>query len=725
MVTPLPPPPPPPPPPPYPPLDGSPSESSAEFHRNYGVFNTTAAAAWQQGATGKGVTVAVVDSGIQMNHPDLGTNISPLSTDIVEGRNQREGTDRHGTRVASIIAAPYNDFGTVGIAFNSTILSIRADISDCQDVDDDICFRSSDLANSINYAVRNGARIINLSLGGESPMGALFENALQNAINQGVIFAVSSGNDGKDNPDWPGRYAVDPRFMGGIIVVGAHDNLNEMADFSNRAGVAQNWYLSAPGANVVVDCEDTSCWRVSGTSFSAPAVAAAMALLKEAFPNLSGKEIVEILLRTANEVGDEGTDIVYGRGLLSIVRAFQPIGATASPMAAGAPVNIAVAPGAYVGGPFGDAMGRTGALSTIAYDEYERLFRIDLGLAYGPAPRRSWQPDTPTPMRQSQVSLDAPGGARLALAAAVPVELPEPVVARYSPYDAPWLGDEPRSEALFDIQAGRLSFAAWQGQGGARSPFRSGSGDGFVALSQADHALRGALNFGALTFSAESGSGDRRAPLRPIERDASTYARAGLDWRADNGGLSFSLGALDERMGPLGAYLPTQSDFALPSRTRFAAVGADVDLGRGFTLSGEAGFGRTELEGRFLHLSAPALSSTWRASLQSACPTWSFARTLGCRSLTWEISQPLRIEDGTFSAYLADAPLDYFDPVTFSERRFSAAPSGRQIDFSVRSLHALPGGSWLLLEAVASREEQHRAGAPTGYALLGSWRRGF
>ncbi|SJM65799.1 Protease [Brevundimonas diminuta 3F5N] len=674
--------------------------------------------------------MAVVDSGIQMNHPDLGTNISPLSTDIVAGRDQREGTDRHGTRVASVIAAPYNDFGTVGIAFNSTILSIRADISDCQDVDDDICFRSSDLANSINYAVRNGARIINLSLGGEDPMGPLFENALQNAISQGVIFAVASGNDSKANPDWPGRYAIDPRFMGGIIVVGAHNNLNEMADFSNRAGVAQNWYLSAPGASVVVDCEDTSCWRVSGTSFSAPAVAAAMALLKEAFPNLSGKEIVEILLRTANEVGDEGTDIVYGRGLLSIVRAFHPVGVTAAPMAAGGPMSIAVAPGAHVGGPFGDAMGRTGALNTIAYDEYERLFRVDLGLAYGPAPRRSWQPETPTPMRQSQVSMDAPGGTRLALAAAVPVELPEPLVARYGPYDAPWLGDEPRSEALFDVQAGRLSFSAWQGQGGARSPFRSGSGDGFVALSQADHALRGALNFGALTFSAESGSGDRRAPLRPVERDASTYARVGLDWRAENGGqdrggLSFSLGALDERMGPLGAYLPTQSDFALPSRTRFAAVGADVELGRGFTLSGEAGVGRTELEGRFLHLSAPALSSTWRASLQSACPAWSFAKALGCRSLTWEVSQPLRIEDGTFSAYLADVPLDYFDPVTFSERRFSAAPSGRQIDFSVRSLHALPGGSWLQLEAVASREEQHRAGAPTGYALLGSWRRGF
>ncbi|MEN5146861.1 S8 family peptidase [Brevundimonas diminuta] len=687
--------------------------------------DTGALAAWQKDATGRGVTVGVVDTGVKADHQDLGANVSSLSTDIITGRNELKGESNHGTNVASLIAAPFNHYGSVGVAFNATILSIRADVSDCKKPEDKVCFKSSDLARSLDYAVQNGARIINLSLGGEGPLGSQFEAALQRAVNAGVVFAIASGNEAGDNPEWPGRYASDPRFNGSIIVVGAHDEARRMGDFSNRAGVSQGAYLTAPGVQVLFNCEGTSCWVGDGTSYAAPAVAGALALLLEAFPNLTGREAVDILLRTGADLGDAGTDIIFGRGALDIAQAFRPLGATTSPMAAGAAVNIAVAPGAHVGGPFGDAVSRTGALTTIAHDEYRRLFQIDMADAYGPAPRRSWQPDMPTPMRQSQVSLDAPGGARLALAAAVPVELPEPVVARYSPYDAPWLGDEPRSEALFDVQAGRLSFAAWQGQGGARSPFHSGSGDGFVALSQADHALRGAMQFGALTFSAESGSGDRRAPLRPVERDASTYARAGLDWRAESGGLSFSLGALDERMGPLGAYLPTQSDFALPSRTRFAAVGADVDLGRGFTLSGEAGFGRTELEGRFLHLSAPAISSTWRASLQSACPAWSFAKALGCRSLTWEVSQPLRIEGGSFSAYLADVPLDYFDPVTFSERRFSAAPSGRQIDVSVRSLHALPGGSWLQLEAVASREEQHRAGAPTGYALLGSWRRGF
>ncbi|MBB4798195.1 hypothetical protein HNP32_001939 [Brevundimonas bullata] len=690
------------------------------------MANTGAITAWQTGATGRGITVGVVDSGIKLNHQDLAANISPNSIDIVAGRGQPQGADSHGTRVSSVIAAPFNGFGTVGVAFNATILSIRADISECNDPDNAVCFRGSDLANALDYAVANGAKVINLSLGGEGPLGFAFEAALQRAINAGVVFAIASGNEAGANPEWPGRYASDARFAGGIIVTGAHDSANQIADFSNRAGISQSWFLSAPGVSVVVDCEDTSCWRVNGTSFASPAVAGALALLLEAFPNLTGRQAVEILLRTGREAGDLGADVVYGRGLLDIAKAFQPVGATSSPQAKGAAVNIAIEPGAYVGGPFGDALGRTGAMSTIAYDEYQRLFRINMGAAYRMAPRRSYQPENPTPMRQSQVTMDGPAGARLSLVAAVPVETPEPILNRYTPFDAPWLGDEVKQEALFDVTAGRMSFAAWQGKGGARSPFRTGSGDGFAALAQADHAVRGAmvfdgLGFGPLTLSAETGAGDRRAPLRSVEQDVSSYARAALDWRSARGGLSFSMGALDEKMGPLGAYMPTRSDFAMPSRTRFAAFGGDLSLGHGLVLSGEAGFGRTEIEGRFLNLSSAAVSSTWRMALQSDCPSWA----LGCSRLTWEISQPLRIESGTFSAFLADVPLEYFDPVTFSERRFSASPSGRQIDVSVRSLHPLPGGSMLQLEAVASRDEQHRAGAPTGYALLGSWRRGF
>ena len=147
----------------------------------------------------------------------VAVNISPRSTDIVAGRNQPQGADNHGTLVSSVIAAPFNNFGTVGIAFNSTILSIRADVSECTKPEDTVCFRGPDLANALDYAVANGAKIINLSLGGEGALGSSFEAALLRAINAGVVFAIASGNEAGANPEWPGRYASDPRFAGGII----------------------------------------------------------------------------------------------------------------------------------------------------------------------------------------------------------------------------------------------------------------------------------------------------------------------------------------------------------------------------------------------------------------------------------------------------------------------------------------------------------------------------
>ncbi len=438
------------------------------------------------------------------------------------------------------------------------------------------------------------------------------------------------------------------------------------------------------------------------------------------------------MLRSAADTGDTGTDTTWGRGKLDIARAFQPIGATSTPSAAGAQsIGLDTPPDVFIGGAFGDAVGRGGAMATIAYDEYDRLFSVDLSRAYRTAPRRSFQPATPRPMTQSTVSTLGPAGSRLTLAAALPVAEPEPVVTRHDLYNAPWMGIEDRREALFDIQINgpsftALSFSAWQGEGGARSPFRTRSGDGFAALAQSDHALRGAMRFnagdlGQFVVSADTGTGDRRAPLQAVERDASSYARMGVDWRLAQGGLSLSFGSLDEKMGPLGSYMPMRSDLALPSETRFTAMGGDIRLNDRLTLVGEAGIGRTEIDGRFLHLSEAAISSSWRVGLQARCPAWAF----GCDSLTWEFSQPLRIESGTFEAYLADVPADYFDPVTFSRRHFSAAPSGRQIDMSLRTLHTLRGGSRLQLEATAIRDEQHRREAKPGYAFMAMWRSGF
>lgn len=677
--------------------------------------------AWNAGATGAGITVGVIDSGVQQDQPDLAGRISPLSIDIVSGRNAPNGTDNHGTFVAGVVAAGFNGFGTVGVAYNSTVLSIRSDISDCTDPTDTVCFASTDLARSIDYAVANGARVINLSIGGDGRLGTSFENALLRAINAGAVFAISSGNSTGADPEYPGRYASDARFTGAIIVVGAHDNANQIASFSNRAGVSAANFISAPGVDIISRCNGTSCFRGSGTSFSSPVVAGALALLLDAFPNLTGRQAVSLLLATARDAGDAGTDAVYGKGLLDIARAFAPVGTTSSPSASGGQVQVATQPGSFIGKAFGDAMVGQTALATISYDSYNRLFRTDLGGVYPSAPRVSRQPGTTVSLQSSAVQIATPSGAILSLTTSAPLPEPEPVVDRATPFTAPWLGAEPPREARLNVVAGRYGFSAWQGQGGTRSPFRSGSGDDFTALAHADHAIRGSVDLGAFTLTGETGGGDRTALLRPVERDASSYARLAVSWRGRGGSVNVGLGNLDERLGPLGAYLPSGSELALPSHTRFATLGGEFALWKDASLSGEFGLGRTALNGRLLSLESDALSSTWRTALNTGCPGW----LPGCLGLTWEVSQPVRIESGTFTAELADVPLAYLDPVTFSTRRFSAAPGGREINYVMRSQHALPDGSVMSLEAAAIQQEQHRRGAPLGFAVLGRWRRIF
>lgn len=693
------------------------------------MVNTKAIAAWDKGATGAGINVGVIDSGIDFNQPDLAGRISTtLSTDIVVGRNTPTGTigpegqPAHGTNVSGIIAAGFNGFGTIGVAYESTIVSIRADISNCTDPTDTVCFSSGDLARAIDYAIANNIRVVNMSLGGSTPLGANFEAALQRGVNSGIVFAIASGNEAGASPEWPGRYASDPRYLGSIIVVGSHNTSETMSSFSNRAGVSAAAYLSAPGELLLTSCDGRVCWQVSGTSFSAPAVAGAMALLLDAFPNLTGREAVQILLATARDAGDVGPDAVWGRGLLDIARAFQPSGSTNVAMANGSAVSVTTQRFAYTGAAFGDAVQVAGGLQTVGRDDFNRLFRVDMAGSYGLAPRASANLLPQAPRQQARLTTEGPFGSTLSLTTSAAVEDSGYDLASATSVITPWLDERRREDVMVEFSAGRGTMAFWQGQNGARSPFAVGAADTFASLAQVDRAWLGAVRLGDLTLSADTGVGGRAMPFQAREDDVSSYARFVADWNASSTArLKFAVGGLDEKMGPLGSYAPLDSGFALPSSTAFGSVAGQFTLIDGLFLTAEMGFARTDLSGRFLSLSESAVSSTWALGLTTFCHQLGFA----CESLTWSVSQPLRAERGMFSAFLADAPADYFDPLTFSERRFSVTPSGRQIDLSLGSIHRLGDGSALDLRAIVTRDDRNIAASPTAFTLTGSWRRAF
>jgi hypothetical protein len=135
-------------------------------------------------------------------------------------------------------------------------------------------------------------------------------------------------------------------------------------------------------------------------------------------------------------------------------------------------------------------------------------------------------------------------------------------------------------------------------------------------------------------------------------------------------------------------------------------------------LNAEMGWASTDVSGQFLGLTDNLMSSTWSLGLTTFCRQLG----LGCQTLTWTIRQPLRVERGQFSAWLADSPEEYFDPLTFSERRFSATPSGRQIDMSLGTIHQLSDHSFVDLRAIATRDDRHVRSAPPTYTMMGSWR---
>jgi subtilisin family serine protease len=293
-----------------------PRPGSLEYRLSWGVGSIDAQRAYARGITGAGVTIAFIDTGVEASRPGLG-RLSPLSVDLIEPRSAK-GVDAHGEQVASLAAAPLDGAGTVGVAYRSTVLAIRADIDgSCAK---QCAVRAGDLARGIDYALDHGARIIGVPLVGYHPLPAI-EKALQRAVDSGAVIIAAAGNDGVERPAYPARYAADPRFAASILVAGATTPRGQMPSWSNRAGEAAARYVAAPGDRVVTDCDEKTCQLVSGTSYSTAYVAGALALLLESRPEMSPQQAAELVLQTARR----GTrpDATAGCGEVDVGRALR------------------------------------------------------------------------------------------------------------------------------------------------------------------------------------------------------------------------------------------------------------------------------------------------------------------------------------------------------------------------------------------------------------------
>jgi len=259
-------------------------------------------------STGDPVKVGVIDTGIDLKHPDLQANIKGGYNAInpLKSPNDDNG---HGTHVAGIIAALNNSIGVVGVGPNIDLYAIKV-------LNANGSGYLSDVIEGLDWAITNKMQVVNMSLGTSQDVQS-FHDAIVRTYNAGITIVAAAGNSG-GSVSYPAAYPE-------VIAVSATDQNNQIASFSSRGPEVD---LAAPGVSIYSTYKGQSYATLSGTSMAAPHVTGAAALIidtKKCDLNLDGvctpAEVQQRLEQTAIDLGDPGKDNLYGSGLVNVYNA--------------------------------------------------------------------------------------------------------------------------------------------------------------------------------------------------------------------------------------------------------------------------------------------------------------------------------------------------------------------------------------------------------------------
>lgn len=711
-----------PPPPPAPPPTPAPAPTptpppttnfdDAEYRRSNGAVAANAITAYNAGATGRNVTLAVVDSGINPNLPDFAGRIAPASGDLIAQRGISD-SEGHGTAVSAVAAAGRNGQSILGVAFDSLILSLNtSDPNNC-DGDDGCKHPSSAIAAAIDRARLNGAKVVNISLGGDGVSQQVLQ-AVQRASAAGLVIVISAGNDGNANPD---AFANGIAGMGGgnVIIAGSVGvdaggaiDLSQISTFSNRAGASAASYLTALGYRVRAPDHTGAQFLWSGTSFSAPVISGAAALLASAFPNLTGAQIVAILMSSADDLGAAGSDDVFGRGRLNIARAFQPQGAMH--LAGTSRLAITGVNGA-LSAPMGDA---SPALpGVVILDGFDRAYALDLARTLDRAVTErplgeALQPGLSTgrvAAGATSVSItvrrDLAGRSQLEIAE-TGVTNEEAQRARAVAGNAVTRLDARTALAFGFSESGHALGQRLAERGGgaflvARDPAARA---GFTAGGNGSVALRRDLGIAAVTITAEQG--EVRQPGLAPSLGRPTYSSGSISADRGFGPLHASLGLtrLTERQTVLGGRFGFAPD---GSATTFLDTSLRYDIGRLWGAEARYRSGSTRLPGGNGFVEGGSIATEgWSLDL------WRRSALTEGDFLSVRLTQPLRVRSGGYRLNLP-VSYDYSDlSVGYQRATFNLAPRGREL--AVEAAYQLPlfgGGGGLSANAFYRRDPGH------------------
>ncbi len=276
-----------------------------QYQWNFPVIRTEEG--WGISKGNEDVIIAVIDTGVDLNHPDLQGRLTK-GYNVVENNDFPDDDNGHGTHVAGIIASETNNReGVAGLTWYNKVMPIKAIGSEGYGT-------SFDIAKGIIWAVDNGADVINMSLGNYQS-STLLKEAVDYAFNQNVVLIAAAGNENTSRPSYPASYPQ-------VLSVAAIDFTGNRASFSNFGDYID---VSAPGDLIASTYFNQQYAALSGTSMASPHVAGLAGLLLSVNPDLTNREVMDIIEDTAYDLGRPGKDFEFGSGLIDIQHALKVV----------------------------------------------------------------------------------------------------------------------------------------------------------------------------------------------------------------------------------------------------------------------------------------------------------------------------------------------------------------------------------------------------------------
>ncbi|MFD3258467.1 S8 family peptidase [Paenibacillus lentus] len=284
----------------------------SEYQWNLPIIETNRG--WKLSKGSNDVIVAVVDTGVDLYHPDLQGRLLK-GYNVVAPDEEPVDDVGHGTHVAGIISANVNNGeGIAGMMWGGKILPVKA-------LDKSGSGTTYSVAQGIIWAADNGAKVINLSLGNYADAQFLHE-AIKYAYDKDVVLVAATGNDNTERPGYPAAYPE-------VLSVSATDYNLQKASFSNYGDYVD---VVAPGESIASTYPDNQYAALSGTSMASPHVAALAALIRSVNPDLKNTEVMDIIRNNVIDLGDPGHDNLYGHGQIDVYAALEAAGGSPAPL---------------------------------------------------------------------------------------------------------------------------------------------------------------------------------------------------------------------------------------------------------------------------------------------------------------------------------------------------------------------------------------------------------